>query len=332
MLTPAGGTFVIALILYVFYKRRRGKTYAQILRVPPRRPETPQLTPTSMREKFWKHPIYHEVDYSVRSSRISSTTTIPPRARLGSRAASGRPKHQRIKSVWKDPDLPATPSTSGPKTPGLPTNNSTFLFEKSPELKPRTPEKAHTSAQSKSLHNRESSLSKECSTIIEAETSLDGESDGDDFQSALASPPMLTDGVDRWSWTNSQAPSTPRLLPKTRRASLASTKYSAPRFKSVRSWALGQGERLRIDEDAPPLLPAPDLLPAFSGKRALKDKYGSEFSHKSSKKNSKTKGHVKGTPSRGNLASFFKSSPSNQATPRDLENGPMGAGIEMSER
>jgi hypothetical protein len=106
-----GSTFVFALLLYVVYRRRRGATYAQILHVPPKPPGTPQLTPTPMRQAFVKHPIYRDLQYSIRSSRRASTSSWPPRVQMNTSAPTGKTKHKRIESGWKDPDiLPATPT------------------------------------------------------------------------------------------------------------------------------------------------------------------------------------------------------------------------------
>lgn len=327
MLTFPGGTFVIALLLYVFYRRRRGATYAQILHVPPRGPQTPQLTPTPMREKFAKHPIYHDVNYSIRSSRHESVTTFPPRVKLRS-APNGRMKHQRIKSGWQDPDAPKTPAKdsemSFPKS-------ATFFIDDSPKLKPRVPEKVHTATRPSSLVERRSSTNKDgFSMAVESAPSVG------DCHSPLGSPPMLDDALDRWSWTNSQAPSTPRMLPKSRRTSMASTKYSAPRFRTVTSWARGQGERLRIDEEAPPLLALPAMPAAPTNpapppkKKSLKEKAKPNLTIRIDSPPSKKgeKGHKRAGSS---LGALFRSTGNVPLISQNPEHGLPGD-IEMDER
>lgn len=311
----SGSTFVFALLLYVVYRRRRGATYAQILHVPPKPPGTPQLTPTPMRQAFSKHPIYRDLQYSIRSSRRASTSSWPPRVQMNTSAPTGKPRHKRIESGWKDPDiLPATPTKDLERT-----NRSTFFFDASPVAKPRVPEKAHVSVRPLSQLSHSSSIAK-LPSVSETCISSDHASRA---MSPLDSPPMA-DGVDnRWSWTNSQAPSTPRVRPASRRYSYAS-KSSAPRFRSVVSWARGQGERIRIDEEAPPLLPTQETKPASTpiiqavpkNKRAFKDAVPPNLSGKKSQKSKDaTKGHQKSTSSLGTLGAFFKSAKSTSNLP-----------------
>lgn len=313
-----------------------------------------------MRETFSKHPIYHDLQYEIRSSRHTSTTSWPPRVHMNSRSVpTGRPKHKRIESGWKDVDAPATPTKDVDMN--LP-NRSTFLFDASPKAKPRVPEKAHVSVRPLSQLSHSSSTVK-APSIAETYISTDQASR---TLSPLASPPLFDDGDSRWSWTNSQAPSTPRMRPESRRISYVS-KYSAPRFRSVVSWARGQGERIRIDEEAPPLLPTsappppptrtPTLQPVPANKRAFKDASPPNLSQKkSTKSKGSQKGHQKAVSSLGGLGAFFRShsnsksasnlasastpsffKPSNgskstnnlASTPGDLENG---KDIELRER
>ena len=264
-----------------------------------------------MRQKFAKHPIYHDLHYSVRSSRHASTTSWPPRVQMNTSAPTGRPKHKRIESGWKDLDAPATPTKDLDRA-----NRSTFFFEASPVLKPRTPEKAHVSVRPLSQLSHSSSITKLPSV---AETHILT----DHAMSPLDSPPLMDNGDTRWSWTNSQAPSTPRVRPASKRFSYAS-KYSAPRFRSVVSWARGQGERIQIDEEAPPLLPPippttapaaapPPILQAVpANKRAFKDAVPPNLSGKKPKKS--VKGHQKAASSLDALGAFFKSASNSKST------------------
>ena len=304
---------MFALLIYVIYRRRRGATYAQILHVPPKGPGTPQLTPTPMRQKFAKHPIYHDLQYSIRSSRHASTTSWPPRVQMNTSAPTGRPKHKRIESGWKDNDAPATP-TKDLEAP----NRSTFYFDASPTIKPRVPEKAHVSVRPLSQLSQSSSITK-LPSVSETYVSTDRASR---TLSPLGSPPAMDDGDARWSWTNSQAPSTPRVRPASRRYSYAS-KYSAPRFRSVVSWARGQGEQIKIDEEAPPLLPTqtptsastPILQAVPANKRAFKDAVPPNLSGKKPKKSKGTaKSHQKAASSLGGLGAFFRSASNSKST------------------
>lgn len=251
-----------------------------------------------MREKFAKHPIYHNVNYSVRSSRHESVTTFPPRVKVRN-APSSRPKHQSMKSGWQDPEAPMTPvkDLETPKN----FHNSTFFLDDSPKMRPRVPEKACTTPRPTSWVSRKSSNKDGFSMAVESAASTD------DCTSPLGTPPALNDGPDRWSWTNSQAPSTPRLLPGSRRTSVASTKYGGSRYRSVTSWARGQGERLAIDEENPPLLALPPLPSELASKNSTKEKRKPDLTikiePKPSKKLSKkeNKGHRRAGSSLGAL-------------------------------
>jgi hypothetical protein len=340
--------------MYIIHRRRKGATYAQILHVPPRGQDTPQLTPTPMRETFSKHPIYHDLQYSIRSSRHESTTSWPPRVRMNTSNPTGRPKHKRIESGWKDLDVPVTPTKDRD-------HRSTFFFDASPTVKPRVPEKAHVSVRPLSQLSHSSSTVK-IPSVAETYISTDRASR---TLSPLGSPPLIDDSDTRWSWTNSQAPSTPRLRPESRRLSFTS-KYSAPRFRSVVSWARGQGEHIRIDEEAPPLLPtsnpasrAPTLMPVPVNKRAFKDASPPNLSgKKSTKSTTKPNGHQRAASSLGGLGGFFRSAGTSKstnnlasstpsffkpssgskstnnlvATPDALESGQVNTEIELKER
>ena len=303
---PLGSTFVLALLIYAIYRRRRGATFAQILLVPAKPPGTPQLTPTPMRQTFAKHPIYRDLQFSIRSSRHASTSSWPPRVRTNTSGPTGRQKHKRIESGWKDPKLlPATPREDVDRT-----HRSTFFFDASPVTKPRVPEKARVSVRPLSQLSQRSSVTK-LASVADTCISTDRTSRA---MSPLDSPPMVDDVDNRWSWTNSQAPSTPRVRPASRRYSYAS-KSSAPRMRSVVSWARGQGERIRIDEEAPPLLPTKEPMPVSTpilqavpkNKRAFKDAAPPNLSGKSpNKSKGAAKGHQRITSSLGSLGAFFK--------------------------
>ena len=274
-----------------------------------------------MRQKFAKPTIYRDLQYSIRSSRHVSTSSWPPRVPMNTSAPTGRPKHKRIESGWKDIEaaLPATPTKDANRA-----NRSTFFFDASPVAKPRVPEKAHVSVRPLSQLSHSSSITK-LPSIADTCISTDHASRA---MSPLDSPPPADDLQNRWSWTNSQAPSTPRVRPASRRYSYAS-KSSAPRFRSVVSWARGQGERIRIDEEAPPLLPTqtpasstPILQAVPANKRAFKDSVPPNLSGKKSQKSKgSAKGHQKATSSLGTLGAFFKSAKSTGNLPSSTAAG-----------
>jgi hypothetical protein len=66
----------------------------------------------------------------------------------------------------------------------------------------------------------------------------------------LTDPGSPPEDPARWSWTNSQAPPTPRMYAPSLRSSLG----SLPRFRKVKSWVRNQSGRqgTRIDEERGP--------------------------------------------------------------------------------
>jgi hypothetical protein len=276
-----GGTFIVALLVWAIHTRRQRLTYPQLPHMRPREPSTPILTPTPMRIKFFSHPIFHDRRYSTRSSRELSRDLTTKNSKLSAKvppevAARFYAQNPYIESTWNTTLHTAQAPTPPPKTPEQDSiNRHTFLIDASPDAKAiKRPEKAQVTIRptsSSSRLTRHSSSrnikSKSPCRLSMVEVAAD---EVDNFITPPGSPmsqQLLHDARDRWSWTNSQAPTTPRL---NGRHSLISSRSSVPQFRNVVSWIRGQKDRLRIDEEEPQI--SATILPTHAAtKPALKN-------------------------------------------------------------
>lgn len=155
-----------------------------------------------------------------------------------------------VKNQWQTKIPPATPST--PLREG-----HSFLIDASPSRstseQPRAPQTAQIPT--KALNSQQSPFPHEASStdptaklglsISIRETPSTTNSTTPETPSSLKSP---LPNNDRWSWTNSQAPPTPRMYAPSLRSSIS----SMSKFRTIRSWVRGQSEQQRIDEERPP--------------------------------------------------------------------------------
>ncbi|QIW94503.1 hypothetical protein AMS68_000021 [Peltaster fructicola] len=122
------------------------------------------------------------------------------------------------------------------------------------------------------------------------------------ISAAFLKPPNLRIEAPRWSWTNSQAPATPRMYVPT----IASSKNSATRLRMAVNWVRTRGERITSGEgEANPktIVPRPGVLKNQASKPNLAPR-------KLVKKNS-----VRGSSERVRMSSDRV----RQSTERDLE-------------
>ena len=146
-----------------------------------------------------------------------------------------------MRSEWK---------TANPPTPTMDSHPlAQVMASSSPELKPPEMARVYTRQSERSRMNQNSSgdTTKSGLAISIGEASPNER----EFGPPPETPQSPKDVQDRWSWTNSQAPPTPRFHAA---PSLHSSLSSLPRFKRVTSWVRGQAERQthRIDEERPP--------------------------------------------------------------------------------
>ncbi|KAF2168223.1 hypothetical protein M409DRAFT_21664 [Zasmidium cellare ATCC 36951] len=234
--TTIGGTFILALLIYALCRRRRGASYSEIVRFR-LHSSTVVLNPMSEDERLTALPIYRQDRISIRSSRHPSRLDLAQQSKRVPRMPSSLRKEWRVEE-------PVDRPSSRPKTPKTPTKQEgrSFLKDATPPSKQvlHEPEQAHVPL------NRVSTLSLPLmrhSVQPQPPTQNDTIEEHDQRQLESMSPPHSPDSQldlhQRWSWTNSQAPSTPRIKPPTR------TSLTSLRLGSVASWVKSQ----RNDED-----------------------------------------------------------------------------------
>lgn len=259
-----GGTFILAFLIYALWRRRKGATYSEIIHFRPHS-STLILSPGPRNPDFTALPIYRESRYSVRSTKRGSWLSFGKlmQIRAPSPSSEAFSKGQWLHAQWKS----ATPPT--PTRAGHPLSH--VQNASAPAVS--TPEMAHARANSQTERIRikraasESNISKPLPTVSAREVAA-----SPDVEDLDAGEPPDTPRSDKqlpddscWSWTNSQAPATPRMRTRslTRRPSGASIR-SLSSFHKVHSWLKPQTERAvnQIpEEQAPRPAPKPKLPP-----------------------------------------------------------------------
>lgn len=188
-------------------------------------------------ERHTALPIYRQERISIRSSRHESRLDLAQQSKKPPRMPSSLRKEWRVEE-------PADRPSSRPKTPKMPTKQGerSFLKDATPPSKQvlEEPERAHTALDRVNTLN----LPIMRHSIQPRPPSQDDTiQEHDQRQLEVMSPPRSPESQldlnQRWSWTNSQAPSTPRIKPPTR------TSLTSLRLGSVAAWVKLQ----RYDED-----------------------------------------------------------------------------------
>ncbi|KAK3701195.1 hypothetical protein LTR37_015574 [Vermiconidia calcicola] len=256
--TTIGGTVLLLLLFYMLWRRRKGATYSQIVCFRPRSPSTVLLTPRPD-ERLTALPIYHESRFSIRSSRIGSTFSLNkamkrPSGVPANVAVQFHNQHPWVQSTWKTPNLPTPTGEQHPL--------AQCMTRSSSELKPPEMARVYSSHGLKDgMKGQSTEHITKSGVAVEVRPASPAEGRA---TTALNSANPLQNQQERWSWTNSQAPPTPRMYAPSWRSSLS----SQARFIRVKSWVRNQAERqnTRIDEESarPPSRRTP--LPAFKNK------------------------------------------------------------------
>lgn len=225
---------------------------SEIVRFRHHPPSTIILTPTTPPDmRLTALPILREYRYSVRSSMHASQASVPKTPKQTAPVPSGIAKrfHQQnpyIKNDWKSTNAPLTPRTP-------PTKAQTFLNDASPsppKVDVQLPEPTLISRrQSRNRLRKQNStatLKKSMSITIQPSSPTFKE---DDLFSPPDSPSSQRALGERWSWTNSNAPPTPRHAP-----SLRSSISSISRMRHFKTWVRGKSER--IPEETRPVTSA----------------------------------------------------------------------------
>lgn len=238
-----GGTLILLLLLYTIWRRRKGAAYSDIFLF---RPQAQVATISQYEDsRLTALPIYRSNRFSIRSSRH------PSRANL-----LKQPKMAVVPANLRSENRPGTPlveppSSTAPTTPTHKAEWKSFLHDASPpQPSVERPQEAHAAhgdslsalpvmrhpSESNSTANRKTSNKPGPGLTLNLAAS-----------NANSDPPQPSpSGGDRWSWTNSQAPSTPRIAAPNNRSSLSST-----RIRNVASWVRNQGRASNQDTKLP---------------------------------------------------------------------------------
>ena len=209
------------------------------------------MSTPSRDERLTALPIYRESRFSVRSSKIGSTLSLSKTARRPSGvpplvADRFHKQNPWVQNMWK---------TSNPPTPTRKAHPlSQAVVPPDPEELER-PEMArvYSSNSGKSAftdHSMEDLQKPGPAISVRPATAVE-----DSPLAETVSPAPKARDEDRWSWTNSQAPPTPRMYAASHRSSLS----SLPKFRTIKSWVRSQTERqsTSINAQGPPTRAAP---------------------------------------------------------------------------
>ena len=226
-------------LLYTLYQRRRGATLSEIVRL--RRPRSGSSCDSALHTKGMAGlPIYRETRFSVRSSNHAqpmSTTHLPPvPPQVAERFHKENPY---ISSRWKSSHPPVPPKSLATTKTKV---RQTWLADATPPLRslelPVNPQTTMTNT-----HRTVGQI--KSAPLITAREAFPRDGEPGRGPNASQSP------EDRWSWTNLEAPATPRLRPPER-----SSATSLARFMHIKTWNRTQPESLQEDERPITALPA----------------------------------------------------------------------------
>ncbi|KAF7186047.1 hypothetical protein HII31_12574 [Pseudocercospora fuligena] len=275
-----GGVLILAIIFYIFWRRRKGASFSQIARFKSPSNST-ILSPPAGNDNMTTLPIYRNDRFSVRSSRHDSVTNM-------ANSAAGRPPAAQ-RSPLSGPE--AWKSSHPPKV-GSPEALQAFN-EAHRQLSPplSQPQQAHLSPQEWSSATmmdlpvmKESNMQNPgLGLFARHSTDLSGASDNEWPLKGEGDSPEETQNPDRWSWSNSNAPPTPRIVPPNARASL----QSYPGGASLAAWLRNQREDPPVESAGngnKPLLKnqatqPPVLSPEVPARKSSRKQHGRKGSH-----------------------------------------------------
>ncbi|KXT12410.1 hypothetical protein AC579_10280 [Pseudocercospora musae] len=235
-----GGVLILAIIFYIFWRRRKGASLSQIARF--RSPTNSKiLSPSAGNDNMTTLPIYRNDRFSVRSSRHDSLTNV-------ANPAAGRPT-AAPRSPLSGPE--AWKSSNPPKVGSPEALQALSEANRQPSPSLSHPQQAHLSAQERSSATmmnlpvmKESNVENPgLGLLARHSTDLSGASDNEWPLKGEGDSAEDIQNPDRWSWSNSNAPPTPRIVPPNARASL----QSYPGGASLAAWLRNQREDLPLE-------------------------------------------------------------------------------------
>ena len=229
---------MLLFLLYTLWRRRQGHTYSEIMHF--RRHSGTIIMGKASHERLTALPIYHETRYSVRSSKHGSSASLGKHVRRPSEVPPAVAQRFYAQNPWihdiRGPNVdPPTPIQA--QHPLSQVTTAEVPRPKAPEMV-----RVYTSHGMREETARQKSEAKPGPSISVRPVSKQTE-DNEDVESEDA---FKEDPRDRWSWTNSQAPPTPRYA-----SSMHSSPSSLPRFRNVKSWVRQQSLRptARLDDE-----------------------------------------------------------------------------------
>lgn len=235
---------LICLILYVAYKLAQGHDLADALKL--RRHPGPHhgvLTemPITRTQRFSVRSSYHRSRVSLQSSRSRKSMTVFTKDLSLSSTAKSSPRYwtdstplptptvQSRRKLVKTEDYVATPSA----------RTGTFLLDATPDRKLVRPEMVHVKGDARASQVAASKAETRLTPLPTITTRPVSPLLGDSFEW-----PSAKINADRWSWTNSEAPSTPRFTIDCTPSGKAGPKPKLKRMNSLTSYQMD-----RIEED-----------------------------------------------------------------------------------
>ena len=268
---------MLALLIYIIWRRRKGVSYSELFCLD-RGSDTITLT-TTRDGRLTALPIYQEQRYSVHSSRFGSTLSFGRHRK----APSGVPVAVAERFHRENPWIPTTWKTAHPPTPTNENHplNQVATDSSSSTLKRAEMVRVHSSQTGKTRTTQNTSGDTTKSGLAVAVEETVG--DASPGQVAFSPPPPVPEdpSPDRFSWTNLQAPPTPRSTTR----SITSSLSSLPRFKRVTSWVRGQADRQAMRIAEVPLPANPQSVPTLKNKASKPNLAPSRPTRKLSKRN-----------------------------------------------
>ena len=254
-LIDTGAVLILAVLAFIWWRRRRGATYADIVRF--RKHTSSVILEQDDEGNVAVTPIHRNDRYSVHTSEpesLKNASPPPPMAETSQHRGSVVENN-----LWKsaNPPLPSPEEKAWPlplpdKPPALAVKKSSPTLDEAPRY--------------------QLSRSKNGGGLVRQKTNGTSTSDDDEKLKGPDSPED-SQGGGRWSWTNSQAPSTPRAEAPNARASL--TSLTSRRFSNLmRNHSREREEKLKGASVPKPLLKnhatTPVLAPPNVGRKVSK--------------------------------------------------------------
>ncbi len=262
---------LLIFFVYALCRRQRGATYAEIVRF--RRRSSTVVLGSRNDDRLTALPIYRESRYSVRSSKYGSNPSV---SRQGNRPPAVPPvvaqrfhsQNPWVQDAWKTANPPSPLGRKHPLSQVTP-----IPADITPPEMARVYSRHASQEDFKPFSDRNAGPVGPSVTVRRKSTSEVAEESSND-----GSP---ENPQTRWSWTNSQAPPTPRIHAA---PSLVSSRSSVPRFRKVKSWVQHQSARTaaRMEHESRSGDRLPDL-PTLKNK-ASKPNLAPKLTRKLSKK------------------------------------------------